>query len=182
MVPPRTYSHIGAAVVVAGTLAADPVQRRMPSGARSPDDRTLAQACRATAAVSLGTSPHARAPTGRRSDGSRPASSFDVPSSELIYVEDLRQEEVPDDHEGDQTEGNDHTSESVAWPDHHPNDRRRAQADRKPERRILHVAEHEVTMATRVRGSSRTGSVGASSPRTAGSSRASRSSGVSQTS
>jgi hypothetical protein len=129
MVPPRTYSHIGAAVVVAGTLAADPVQRRMPSGARSPDDRTLAQACRATAAVSLGTSPHARAPTGRRSDGSRPASSFDVPSSELIYVEDLRQEEVPDDHEGDQTEGNDHTSESVAWPDHHPNDRRRAQAE-----------------------------------------------------
>jgi hypothetical protein len=73
--------------------------------------------------------------------------SFGLPSNELIHVEDRRQEEVPDDHERDQTEGNDHTSESVTGPDRRPDDHHRDQADGKPERRILHVAKHEVTLA-----------------------------------
>ncbi len=68
-------------------------------------------------------------------------------SDELINIEDVRQEEVPDDHERDQTEGNDHTSESVTGPDCRPHDHRRGQADRKPDCRILHVAKHEVTLA-----------------------------------
>jgi hypothetical protein len=68
-------------------------------------------------------------------------------SDELINIEDVRQEEVPDDHERDQTEGNDHTSESVTGPDSRSHDRRRGQADRKPDCRILHVAKHEVTLA-----------------------------------
>jgi len=80
-------------------------------------------------------------------DDSGPGTSFGLPSDELIDVEDRRQEEVPDDHERDQTEGNDHTSESVTGPDRRPHDHRRGQADRKPGCRILHVAEHEVTVA-----------------------------------
>ena len=71
--------------------------------------------------------------------------------SELIYVEDLRQEEVPDDHERAQTEGNDYTSESVTWPNRRPHEHRRNQSDREPDRRILHVAEHEVTLARQTR-------------------------------
>jgi hypothetical protein len=78
------------------------------------------------------------------------ATSFGLPSHELIHVEDLRQEEVPDDHERDQTERNDHTSESVTGPDHRAHDHRPGQADQKPECRILHVAEHEVTVARRI--------------------------------
>ena len=70
-----------------------------------------------------------------------------LPSDELVYVEELRQEEVPDDHEHDQTHGNNNTSESLTRPDHRSNDRPRDQADRKPDRRILHVAEHELTLA-----------------------------------
>ena len=68
-------------------------------------------------------------------------------SDELINIEDVRQEEVPDDHDRNQTEGNDHTSESVTGPDCRPHDHRRGQADRKPDCRILHVAKHEVTLA-----------------------------------
>jgi hypothetical protein len=66
---------------------------------------------------------------------------------ELVYVEERRQQEVPDDHERGQTQGNDYTSESVTWPDRRPNDHRRGQADRKPGCRKLHVTEHEVTLA-----------------------------------
>lgn len=77
------------------------------------------------------------------------ASSFVQSSDELVYVEDLRQEEVPDDDERDQTHGNDNTSEALTGPDHRSNDHRRDQADRKPQRRILHVAEHELTLVGR---------------------------------
>ena len=70
-----------------------------------------------------------------------------LPSDELVYVEELRQEEVPDDHEHDETHDNNNTSESLTRPDHRSNDRPRDQADRKPDRRILHVAEHELTLA-----------------------------------
>jgi hypothetical protein len=85
---------------------------------------------------------------GCRSDASSP-SSFVLPSDELVDVEELRQEEVPDDHEHDQTQGNNNTSESLTGCDHRSNDHRRDQADRKPDRRILHVAEHELTLARR---------------------------------
>jgi hypothetical protein len=68
-------------------------------------------------------------------------------SDELINIEDVRQEEVPDEYERDQTDGNDHTSESVTGPDCRPHDHRRGQADRKPDCRVLHVAKHEVTLA-----------------------------------
>jgi hypothetical protein len=84
---------------------------------------------------------------GLRSKGSRPAAFCGLLSDELINIEDVRQEEVPDDHERDQTEGNDHTSESVTGPNCRPHDHRRGQADRKPDCRILHVAKHEVTLA-----------------------------------
>jgi hypothetical protein len=70
-----------------------------------------------------------------------------LPSDELINIEDVRQDDVPDDHERDQTEGNDHASESVTGADCRPHDHRRGQADRKPDCRVLHVAKHEVTLA-----------------------------------
>ena len=79
----------------------------------------------------------------------RPA-TFGLPSNEPIHVEDRRQEEVPDDHEHDQTEGNDPTSESVTGPDRRPHDHRRGQTQQKPGCRILHVAEHESTVARRI--------------------------------
>ncbi len=69
----------------------------------------------------------------------------------LINIEDVRQDDVPDDHERDQTEDNDHTSESVTGPDRRPDDHHRDQVDGKPERRILHVAKHEVTLAAGTR-------------------------------
>ena len=74
---------------------------------------------------------------------------------ELVYVEDRRQQEVPDDHERGQTQGNDYTSESVNWPNRRPHEHRRNQSDREPDRRILHVAEHEVTLARQTRANRR---------------------------
>ena len=85
----------------------------------------------------------------RRPDKAAPARArlYVLPSDELVYVEELRQEEVPVDHEHDQTHGNNNTNESFTGPDHRSNDHPRDQADRKPDRRILHVAEHELTLA-----------------------------------
>jgi transposase, IS6 family len=84
-----------------------------------------------------------RAPVER----SPPGGFCGLLSDELINIEDVRQEEVPDDHERDQTEGYDHTSESVTGPDCRPHNHRSGQADRKPDCRILYVAKHEVTLA-----------------------------------
>ena len=67
-------------------------------------------------------------------------------SDELVYVEDVGQEDVSDDHSRDQRNGNDDTSESLTGPNRRTDDHHRDQADRKPKRRILHVAEHEVTL------------------------------------
>jgi hypothetical protein len=80
-----------------------------------------------------------------------PGIAHGLPSDELIYVEDRRQEGVPDDHERGQTQGDDYTSESITWPDRRSNDHRRDQSDREPDRRILHVAEHDVTLARQTR-------------------------------
>ena len=72
-----------------------------------------------------------------------------LPSGELVYVQDLRQDDVPDDDKRDQTQADDDAGEPVAGPDRCADDERRDQADGEPGRRILHVAEHGATVACR---------------------------------